>query len=127
MTTIDFEPLTVVVPLWEDPPGVFPIGKSRVLLELVTRAFQQGETPEGIRTVVWNHEPGGNVEHIAEHALTPAEVEAVICDPMEKTASRTTGRPVITGYTPDGRLVLVIYEEVDEIAVYPVTAYEIEG
>jgi hypothetical protein len=48
MTTVDFEPLTVVVPLWEDPPGVFRVGKSRVLLELVLRAFQRGESPEGI-------------------------------------------------------------------------------
>jgi hypothetical protein len=48
MTTVDFEPLIVVVPLWEEPPGVFRVGKSRVLLELVLRAFQQGESPEGI-------------------------------------------------------------------------------
>jgi hypothetical protein len=48
VTTVDFEPLTVAVPLWEEPPGVFRVGKSRVLLELVIRAFQQGETPEGI-------------------------------------------------------------------------------
>jgi hypothetical protein len=48
MTTIDFEPLTVAVPLWEEPPGVFRVGKSRVLLELVLRAFKRGETPEGI-------------------------------------------------------------------------------
>jgi hypothetical protein len=48
MTTVDFEPLTVAVPLWEEPPGVFRVGKSRVLLEFVLRAFQQGETPEGI-------------------------------------------------------------------------------
>jgi hypothetical protein len=48
MTTVDFEPLTVAVPLWEDPPGVFRVGKSRVLLELVLRAFKRGETPEGI-------------------------------------------------------------------------------
>src|SRR5688500_20364159 len=48
MTTADFEPLAVAVPLWEDPPGVFRVGKSRVLLELVIRAFQRGETPEGI-------------------------------------------------------------------------------
>jgi uncharacterized protein (DUF433 family) len=45
---IDFEPLTVAVPLWEDPPGVLRVGKSRVLLELVLRAFRRGETPEGI-------------------------------------------------------------------------------
>ena len=48
MTTVDFEPLSVAVPLWEDPPGVFRVGKSRVLLELVIGAFQRGESPEGI-------------------------------------------------------------------------------
>ena len=48
MTSVDFEPLTMTVPLWEDPPGVFRVGKSRVLLELVIRAFKRGESPEGI-------------------------------------------------------------------------------
>jgi uncharacterized protein (DUF433 family) len=48
MTTVDFEPLTITVPLWEDPPGVLRVGKSRVLLELVLKAFQRGESPEGI-------------------------------------------------------------------------------
>jgi len=48
MTTVDFEPLSIAVPLWEDPPGVFRVGKSRVLLELVLRAFQRGESPESI-------------------------------------------------------------------------------
>ena len=48
MTTLDFEPLTLTVPLREDPPGVFRVGKSRVLLELVLRAFKAGATPEAI-------------------------------------------------------------------------------
>ena len=48
MTTVDFEPLSVAVTLWEYPPGVFRVGKSRVLLELVLRAFLRGESPEGI-------------------------------------------------------------------------------
>ena len=48
MSTVDFEPLTVTVPLWEDPPGVFRVGKSRVLLELVLDAFKRGESPEAI-------------------------------------------------------------------------------
>jgi uncharacterized protein (DUF433 family) len=48
MTTTDFEPLSVAVPLWEDPPGVLRVGKSRVLLELVIEAYKRGETPEGI-------------------------------------------------------------------------------
>jgi uncharacterized protein (DUF433 family) len=48
MTTLDFEPLTVVVPLREEPSGVLRVGKSRVLLELVLRAFKAGATPEAI-------------------------------------------------------------------------------
>lgn len=48
MTTLDFEPLTVTVPLREEPPGVLRVGKSRVLLELVLRAFKAGATPEAI-------------------------------------------------------------------------------
>src|SRR5262245_51125764 len=48
MTTLDFEPLTVVVPLREEPAGVLRVGKSRVLLELVLRAFKAGATPEAI-------------------------------------------------------------------------------
>lgn len=48
MTTLDFEPLSVEVALREDPPGVLRVGRSRVLLELVLRAFQRGESPEGI-------------------------------------------------------------------------------
>jgi hypothetical protein len=48
MTMLDFEPLTIAVPLREEPPGVLRVGKSRVLLELVLRAFQAGATPEAI-------------------------------------------------------------------------------
>jgi hypothetical protein len=48
MITRDFEPLTIAVPLREDPPGVLRVGKSCVLLELVLHAFQAGATPEAI-------------------------------------------------------------------------------
>ena len=48
MATVEFEPLTVAVRLWEEPPGVFRVGDSRVLLELVLRAFKRGESPEAI-------------------------------------------------------------------------------
>ena len=44
MTTI--EPVTV--PLREDPPGVFRVGDTRVLLEVVVHAFRCGATPETI-------------------------------------------------------------------------------
>ena len=43
--------------------------------------------------IIWNYEPGGNVDHVAEHGLTPDEV--------------------------------VVYEEIDDVTVYPVTAYEV--
>ena len=48
MTMVDFEPLTIQVHLREEPPGIFRVGKSRILLELVIRAFQSGATPEAI-------------------------------------------------------------------------------
>ncbi|MGO8750310.1 MAG: DUF433 domain-containing protein [Thermoguttaceae bacterium] len=48
MTTVDFEPLSVTVPLREHPPGVFRVGNTRVLLELVLAAFKRGESPEAI-------------------------------------------------------------------------------
>ena len=48
MTTRDFEPLAVAVPLREEPEGVFRVGKSQVLLEIVLRAFKAGATPEAI-------------------------------------------------------------------------------
>src|SRR5437764_1234165 len=35
-------------PLREDADGAWPVGDSRVLLELVVRAFQDGATPEAI-------------------------------------------------------------------------------
>lgn len=41
-------PSTVAVPLRTDQYGAIRIGSSRVLLEVVIRAFQRGETPEGI-------------------------------------------------------------------------------
>ena len=48
VSTVDFEPLTIGVPLREDPPGVFRVGDSRVLLELVLGAFNRGESAEAI-------------------------------------------------------------------------------
>lgn len=66
------------------------------------------------------------MEHIADHRLTPEDVEAVIFNPLETTISHSSGWPVVTGYTPDGRLIFVVYEEIDDVTVYPVTAYEVD-
>ena len=35
-------------PLWEDETGAIRVGNSRVLLEIVIRAFQDGASPESI-------------------------------------------------------------------------------
>lgn len=77
--------------------------------------------------VIWNYDdPDGNVAHIAEHGLTPDDVNAALMDPVEEEVSRTSGLPLVRGFTPDGRYIVVVYEQVDEISVYPVTAFEIE-
>jgi hypothetical protein len=45
---LNLEPLTMAVPLREDPPGVFRVGNSRVSLESALHAHQQGESPQAI-------------------------------------------------------------------------------
>lgn len=76
--------------------------------------------------IIWNEEPGGNLEHIAEHGLEPDDVEEVILNPVDRDVSRSSGLPIVFGFTPDGRYILVVYEQVDDVTVYPVTAYDVE-
>ena len=42
-------------------------------------------------------------------------------------SSRSTGRRIAIGETSTGRTILVVFEEIDESAVYPITAYEVGG
>lgn len=46
MAASTFEPMAV--PLREDPHGAIRIGETRVLLDLVIRAFREGASPEDI-------------------------------------------------------------------------------
>jgi hypothetical protein len=71
-------------------------------------------------------DPEGNVMHIAEHGIAPIEVDEVLNNPIGHDISESSGRPLIFGYTAAGRLLVVVYEEIDEDYVYPVTAYELE-
>lgn len=48
-------------------------------------------------------------------------------NPLRVGLSRSSRRPVALGHTPEGRLLLVVYEQIDDVTIYPVTAYEIEG
>jgi len=76
--------------------------------------------------VVWDldDEPEGNVQHIAEHGVSPEEV---LLNPGNVVVpSRSSDRPITFGYTSEGRYLAVVWEEVadDPRMIYPVTAYE---
>lgn len=76
--------------------------------------------------VLWNPEPNGNIAHIAEHGLTPEDVEAALLQPVGRDTSRSSGRPMVYGFALDGRYIVVVYEEIDSSTLYPITAYEID-
>ncbi len=67
------------------------------------------EIPVG-KMFLWVDDPGGNVEHIAEHGLTPAELESAFDDVETETTSRSTGRPAIFGRTFNGDTIFVAYD-----------------
>jgi len=69
--------------------------------------------------VIWDYGPDGNVQHLAEHDVTPQEAEEVLADPITADVSRSTGRPIAFGLTRRGRRLAVVYEAVDAITVYP--------
>lgn len=75
--------------------------------------------------ILWDPTPGGNVEHVEEHDLTTDDVDHVLQNHHASGKSRTSGRPCVFGCAPDGRYIVVVYEEVDEDTVVPVTAYEV--
>jgi uncharacterized DUF497 family protein len=75
--------------------------------------------------IIWDHTAGGNVEHIEEHDLTTDDVDYVLENHEAESFSRTSGRPCVLGHTPDGRYIVVIYEEIDDVTILPVTAYEV--
>ncbi|MGD0460878.1 MAG: hypothetical protein ABSB74_00155 [Tepidisphaeraceae bacterium] len=76
--------------------------------------------------VIWIDGPGGNVRHLAEHGVTREEARDVLTDPTATDVSRRTGRPIAFGFTRSGRKLAVIYERVDRITVYPITAFDVE-
>lgn len=78
--------------------------------------------------VIWDleHDPHGNVVHIAEHDVTPEEVEEVLNDRSSRTVySASSGRPITFGWSDSGRYLAVVWEviEDDPLTIYPITAY----
>lgn len=67
----------------------------------------------------------GNTEHIAEHGLSIEDVEEVLANATVVGKSGSSGRPCVWGFTPDGRHIIVVFEEIDEDSIRVVTAYEV--
>ena len=65
------------------------------------------------------------VAHLAEHGISQDDFEHVVCHPYSKGYSRSSSLPAVWGYTADGRYIMAVYEELDEMTVLPVTAYEV--
>lgn len=65
------------------------------------------------------------IRHIEAHGLSQDDFERVVCRPSGKGISRSSGLPIAWGYTSDGRYVMAVYEELHELLVLPVTAYEV--
>jgi len=80
--------------------------------------------------VAWDDpdDPLGNVAHIAEHGLTPEEVEDVILNSsLAFVESAATGRLGRFGFATTGRYIVEFWDVASEdpYVVYPVTAYEV--
>ena len=78
------------------------------------------------KDIVWNHEDGGNVDHIAENGLSIRDVEYAVMNAERYGRSRSSERPILFGFTDTGDYVCVVYEEIDDLTIYPVTAYILE-
>ena len=106
MTTRDFEPLTVAVPLREEPEGVFRVGNSRVLLELVLRAFKAGATPEAIVQSYSTLELVDVYAVVSRYLAAPAAFEDYLshCD----EAAADTRRRLEKSQGPQGNLRAVL-------------------
>jgi uncharacterized DUF497 family protein len=78
--------------------------------------------------IIWDlpDDPDGNVQHIAEHGLTPGDVEYVLNHPTRRATSRSSSRPMVYGNTPAGESIVVVFDEIDDSTIYPVTAYVVE-
>lgn len=63
-------------------------------------------------------------EHLAEHGVTMNEFEFVVSNASEVLKSRSSGDPLVRGYTEEGRWLVCIYRLIDGFGVEPVTAFE---
>jgi hypothetical protein len=65
-----------------------------------------------------------NVTHLAEHGLTPADVEYAVANRFRAVKFRKSGLPAVYGPAIDGTLIFVVYRRIDETRIFVVTAFE---
>lgn len=79
--------------------------------------------------VIWDlpEDPGGNVQHVAEHGFTPDDIEFVLLGGGTVATSRSSGKQLTSGYTPSRQFVCVVWEHVSHspLTMRPITAYEV--
>ena len=77
--------------------------------------------------IIWDDpdDPGGNVQHIAEHGSTIEDVEEAMASSTSEGVSASSGRPCIWGYTLEDVYIIVVYERIDEDTIRVLTAYEV--
>ena len=82
MTVLEQKPLTLSIPLREEPQGVLRVGKSRVLLELVIHAHQRGASPQDIVRMYDTLDLGDVYAVIAYYLAHPGEIDEYLrkCD-----------------------------------------------
>ena len=62
----------------------------------------------------------------ARGAKSNSDVEEVAFNPVDRDVSQSSGLPIVFGFTPDGGYIMVVYEQIDDVTIYPVTAYDVE-
>jgi hypothetical protein len=76
--------------------------------------------------VLWDldDDPQGNVRHIPiDENLTKEDVEHAVQYSYWIGRSRTSSFPILVGPAVDGRRLIVVFEEVDEDVIRPITAW----
>ena len=90
MSVLEQKPLSLLIPLREEPPGVLRVGKSRVLLELVIHAHQQGASPREIVEMYDTLNIGDVFAVIAYYLAHPEEIDEYLreCDEEAQAVRR---------------------------------------
>lgn len=103
MTLLERHPVTLSVPLREEPPGVLRVGKSRVLLELVIRAHLRGTPPHEIVRMYDSLELGDVYAVIAYYLAHRTAVDEYLrhCDEEAEAIRRKLEREQQPGPTKE--------------------------